>query len=51
MNPDRLLFALVTVRAHLRALFDTDPQAAERFAGVFALVDKAINEATEEADQ
>ena len=51
MNPDRLLFALVTVRAHLRELFETDPQAAERLAGVSAMVDEAINEATEEGDQ
>ena len=51
MNPDRLLFALVAVRAHLRELLEADPQAAERLAGVSAMVDEAINEATEEGGQ
>ena len=51
MNPDRLLFALVTVRAHLRELFEDWPETKEQLSGTFAMVEEAIAEATEEGDQ
>ena len=47
----KLLFALVSVRAHLRALFETMPEAQEHMAGIMELVSEAIESATEENDQ